>query len=317
LLLEPQRTNLALYSEQIDDAAWIKNSATVTANAAISPDGTQNADRVNFSGGGPIEQLIFYAADNLTHTISAYVKVQSGTASFRFKITHAGVVNYFSPYYTATTTWQRFSFSQAFGSGGIGFYAGVDGSGNTLDIYGVQLEPNSSYATSYIPTTSAGVTRVADAASKTGISSLIGQTEGTLFFDLPAQTLNVSNYQTFFLIYNNAGLAAKYFHLYKNVTSTDLKFEVFDSTLQCTLTFTMAQNTRYKVAAVYKNNRFELWVNGTLASSDTSGTVATNVYDKMELGHDSFNANSQITCGQALLFKTALTTAQLAELTTL
>jgi hypothetical protein len=52
-----------------------------------------------------------------------------------------------------------------------------------LYVYGAQLEAGS-YATSYCPTLAAAVTRGADAASKTGISSLIGQTEGTLFAEI-------------------------------------------------------------------------------------------------------------------------------------
>jgi hypothetical protein len=45
-LLEPQRTNLCLWSEQFDDASWLKSNATVTANATISPSGIQNADKL-------------------------------------------------------------------------------------------------------------------------------------------------------------------------------------------------------------------------------------------------------------------------------
>jgi hypothetical protein len=48
LLLEPQRTNAITFSEQMNNAAWIKNvNAAVTANQAISPDGYQNADLVS------------------------------------------------------------------------------------------------------------------------------------------------------------------------------------------------------------------------------------------------------------------------------
>ena len=44
LLLEPQRTNLITYSEDFSNSAYSKTMCTVTANQAISPDGTQNAD---------------------------------------------------------------------------------------------------------------------------------------------------------------------------------------------------------------------------------------------------------------------------------
>jgi hypothetical protein len=51
---------------------------------------------------------------------------------------------------------------------------------DNLHLWGAQLEAGA-YPTSYIPTTTATVTRNADAISKTGISDLIGQTEGVLF----------------------------------------------------------------------------------------------------------------------------------------
>jgi hypothetical protein len=37
LLLEPQRTNLVTFSEQMDNAAWNKSNASVTANQTTSP----------------------------------------------------------------------------------------------------------------------------------------------------------------------------------------------------------------------------------------------------------------------------------------
>jgi hypothetical protein len=52
------------------------------------------------------------------------------------------------------------------------------GAGSVRTVWGFQLEIGASYATSYIPTLGAAVTRLVDSASKTGISSLIGQTEG-------------------------------------------------------------------------------------------------------------------------------------------
>ena len=54
----------------------------------------------------------------------------------------------------------------------------------TIDMsgWGAQYE-QSSYPTSYIPTTSSSATRVADVALKTSATALIGQTEGTLFAD--------------------------------------------------------------------------------------------------------------------------------------
>ena len=316
LLLEKQSTNIALYSEQFDNANWIKNGTTVTANNRISPDGTQDADSVNFSGGGPIEQLILFAASNQTHTVSAWAKVASGTQQFRLKITHAGVVDYYSPYYTATTEWQRFSFSQAFGSGGIGFYAGVDG-GNTMDLWGFQLEPNTSYVSSYIPSTSSSATRVADACFKTGISSLIGQTEGTLFVDIVTPTAIPSGAEILPIsIFQSGGGTGGVQAYIAFLSNGVVRFVYFDGALQALIStasgFWSAGN-RYKLAAVYKQNDFAFYINGVQIGTDNSGNVSAMA----DFYLDYQGSVQQNTVNQCALFKTRLTNAELASLTTI
>jgi hypothetical protein len=54
------------------------------------------------------------------------------------------------------------------------------GESKSVYLYGFQYETGS-YSTSYLPTYGTSATRTADSCSKTGISSLIGQTEGTIF----------------------------------------------------------------------------------------------------------------------------------------
>ncbi|WP_156920677.1 phage head spike fiber domain-containing protein [Fundidesulfovibrio putealis] len=46
LLIEEQRTNLLYPSEDFSNAAWTKTRATITANAAVAPDGTMTADKL-------------------------------------------------------------------------------------------------------------------------------------------------------------------------------------------------------------------------------------------------------------------------------
>lgn len=63
-------TNLALYSNALDNAAWTKSGTGVTANAATAPDGTATADRmVPTAGGG-------------THSFAQSVTVSAGRATF-------------------------------------------------------------------------------------------------------------------------------------------------------------------------------------------------------------------------------------------
>jgi hypothetical protein len=313
ILVEPQRTNIIGYSEQFDNVFWLKTNAVVTANTTTSPDGTQNADSVVFTNGA-IEQLIFYAADNLTHTISFYVKTNSGTQDFKLKLTHAGVANYFSPTYTATTQWQKFTFTQAFGIGGTGFYAGIVCDSGTLNLWGGQLEPNSNYATSYIPTTSASVTRNADVISKTGISSLIGQTEGTMFIDIDRQNQDTP---ICFMISNLDGSFAYANSIYIfQIPNNKMVVDCFVGNVKQfgIETSSGLTNGRHKIAVAYKQNDVAVYIDGILLGTDNSCTIpTTNVlsYSNVDFGAINVNVNN------TSLWKTRLTNTQLAQLTTI
>ena len=47
LLLEPQRTNTFVYSEDYSQSNWTKNEITTTANSIVSPDGSLNASLIS------------------------------------------------------------------------------------------------------------------------------------------------------------------------------------------------------------------------------------------------------------------------------
>jgi hypothetical protein len=76
LLLEPQRTNLGTYSESFDNATWVKDFSSVTANTTTSPDGTTNADTYTGNGGSNVKFI--YQANSVTsgttYSISVYAK---------------------------------------------------------------------------------------------------------------------------------------------------------------------------------------------------------------------------------------------------
>lgn len=72
------QTNLLTYSEQFDNAAWTKTNVTVTANAALSPNGTLTADEIVCSANGLayVEQLIgpYSQANSI---VSMYLKASA------------------------------------------------------------------------------------------------------------------------------------------------------------------------------------------------------------------------------------------------
>lgn len=71
------RYNLLTYSEQLDNAAWAKTNATITANATTAPDGTTTADKlVEASDSAVLHSTNIFSAILLSgqYTFSVYAK---------------------------------------------------------------------------------------------------------------------------------------------------------------------------------------------------------------------------------------------------
>jgi hypothetical protein len=319
LLLEPQRTNLLTYSEQFDNAAWLENGSPapiVTANTTTSPDGTTNADTLVMtspSAATRLEQSVTYASG--TYTISLYVKSLSGISQVVRLFKYDGTSETNSGDITVTTEWTRITyiFTSVAGSGNISIRAGASNNNVNIAIYGFQAELGS-YPTSYIPTTSGtAVTRVKDTASKTGISSLIGQTEGVFYAEVDASpslsvTRSIATIQD----------GSNYTRLRIN-TSSALSLETYlGGSFVSQVAGGIILNGTNKVAFCYKNGEsLSLFLNGTLIA--TGPVVTTNPTGfTIRIGSDNFNS-FQLSNGisQALLFKTRLTNAELATLTTI
>jgi len=71
--------NLLTYSEQVDNSAWTKTNATVTANVVVAPDGTTTADKFVESSDAvatthTVSAATFDATTGLTYTFSFYAK---------------------------------------------------------------------------------------------------------------------------------------------------------------------------------------------------------------------------------------------------
>ena len=180
-------------------------------------------------------------------------------------------------------------------------------------VYGAQVEA-SSYPTSYIPTSGTAVTRLADAASKTGISSLIGQTQGTMFVEVAPLSGANDDRQ----ISINDGTTSNRVTIALLNNGTQIQFVVQSGgSVVMNSTQTIAGLTSgVKIAYAYKVNDFAVYVNGSLLATDTNGAVPISMsafnFDSGS-GADKFFGK----VNQVLLFPTRLTNTQLATLTTL
>ena len=331
LLLEKQSTNLALYSEQFDNAAWVKfGSASVVPNQAISTDGTQNADLLNVRSTNVIRQSVTLTAST-TYSCSFFAKktdydivgvqtLVSGSGVQSFFNLDTGVVSTQGSGHTASIKeysngWYRciVSFNCGTSTSNIFDFLTDSTSLKGFYIYGAQLE-QSSYPTSYIPTLASSVTRLADAAFKTGISSLVGQTEGVLFADVYFNGVNESVSQTSIFV-RTAGANTGYVFISFYQGKINVGFRVAGSTLFDILIGSTLSAGRYKIAFAYKSGDIAFYVNGSLI--DTRGsTFGTTSFSEIYLGGAIGN---QLGDGlnQAQLYTTRLSNAELATLTTL
>jgi len=195
LLLEPQRTNLCLYSSAVGGTGWTIISAgtgvspTVTTNYAVSPDGTMSASRLQLSlNGGTTTLDQSLVTQTLTGTScrgSFYIKTNDGstkTIYVRGSSAYSIVID---------GTWKRYDFDAATLSTtqfGIGLRGGqTPTNSNTADIlvWGAQLEAGA-YPSSYIRTEATTVTRLADSFSRNNIytNNLITSAGGTWYVEL-------------------------------------------------------------------------------------------------------------------------------------
>lgn len=342
ILVEPQRTNVQTYSEDFSNAVWIKVGSTVTTNTTVSPDGTTTGDKLteDTSTGLHTAAISVGQATGGDYTFSVFVKANGRT---KFQLAEAfsigGNVNFDLTAGTATTTapakngrienygngWYKCSATWTFTGGattvlyfnllnnaGASSYTGNGTSG--VIVWGAQLELGS-YSTSYIPTVASTVTRNADVISKTGISSLIGQTEGTLFLDLFASAQN-SDSTPGFSVLSDIGTGTNRIQIYTN--NGFLGFIIYNpSALVIGSTFNITPNTNIKVALGYSSGATFMFVNGT--------QVATTAASLSLSGLDAFTLNrvfgSDLTAKNnfktVAIWKTKLPNSELATLTTI
>jgi hypothetical protein len=177
--------------------------------------------------------------------------------------------------------------------------------------YGAQVEAGA-YATSYIPTLGTSVTRVGDAASKTGISSLIGQTEGTIYAEF---TVGGGSDRVMAAIGGDNRFA-----ILASPTEIGALIVTFAGGVVYNATASFTHGAITKVAFAYKSGQSVLYVNGSAVLTTTATFAFNSAISDLYLSQREFAPGTGQTGqrhSQDLVFKTRLTNAQLAELTTL
>ena len=184
-------------------------------------------------------------------------------------------------------------------------------------VWGAQLE-ESPIATSYIPTTTGAVTRVKDDIYLTSASSLIGQTEGTLFVEVDWQ-LTSGVVQR--LIDISDGTANNTITIFNLNSPVELRMAIVANSSPQTVqgVSSTALTGIQKIAFAYKQNDAELYRNGSSISTDTtvdltSLATITDI-DFAQRNDGTQQANMWIRA--VALFTSRLTDTQCEELTTI
>ncbi len=350
LLIEEQRTNLLLQSQFA--TSWSTANSILLPNYTIAPDETLTAAKTYpvtpaGYGGGSTYQIISKSATATTYTFSVYAKLgevnqvtlyvndvatTSNRATVKFSLIDGSIVTSASAVGTFTAAsasagvgvgggWYRFSLTFT-SSTETSILARIYANDSVLTtangysgiyIWGAQLEAGS-FPTSYIPTTTAQVTRSADAASMTGsnFSSWYRQDEGTIYYQM--QFINQGTSRMISINDNSASNRLLIAYATGGFVQPVI---TADAALQAGNTQANAPSVTAPVkhATAYKLNDFAWVGNAGTVTTDTSGLVPVKV-NQITIGSEVGIVPSTGHIKRIAFWPSRLSNTQLQALTT-
>ena len=342
LLLEPSRTNLMIHSEYFSGLSLSGNPPIITQNYAVSPEGVQNAARVqdtdatNFK----IIQTQFSITAGSTYTISVYVKKATSPIStyggFYFDFdggtrktsnlifdeyngtlvnaTGNAITSVIHPVIDEGDYWRFSATATDTGSNNLlrpTLRAGASANGTSLSLvtkdytaYGFQCEEGS-YPTSYIPTYGTSVTRATDSLGK---YDLADSTSQTVFFQFKNVGYAGGGGE---IVIEKANPVAAIFRIYAQATSGGVVLVQFRTEFPIqTYTFNTGKQTSevQKVAFSISGTTAKAYCNGQLKHTFTVTETEMQVLN-WRVQNTKYNTD------KLLLFPTALTDRELVDLT--
>jgi len=281
LLLEPQRTNLCLRSNEFSNVtSWIATNLTASDNSQTGIDGNTTASLITTSATGNFLYQLVTVVPGTVYTFTFYVKRGTMTdmkyrvRDFTNSVDIITPTSYYSQTNASTFTRISVTITAPTGCTAIRFYPFSDtGSIGTAIITQAQVEAGS-YATTIIPTTTASATRIADSFSRNNIytNGLITSSGGTWFVELRGNLALIrDNTQRFGIAdttsYSNDGLTIS------NPSSSTASRLSIQKRVASTLTnlYTTTTDT-CKIAIKWNGSTADVFENGVKIISATSFT---------------------------------------------
>ena len=344
LLLEPSRTNLVEHSEYFGGFSFTNSS--IETNSITSPEGLQNASSLIDTISNVAHRLrtqYFIATSGSTYTASLFIKKgsvdflqltfssgQFGSNYVWFNLTNYSVDSVASG---ASATievfgndWYKLTYTITAVAGGISyifinpsdstssiFYTGSNSA--NLHLYGLQLEQDATYPTSYIPTYGVSQTRLRDDCVNAGDSSLFNSTGGVLFFEASAlfddttrRHISVSDGSTanrLILRYDTSSNSIQTFVQVEGIIYANLR----------TSNYTITDNL--KMAFKWESGNQKLYVNGQIVDSSTDVfAFSQNILNNLSFTRGGTSQPFYGNTKQLAYFPTALTDEECIQLTT-
>jgi hypothetical protein len=337
LLIEQSSTNLLTYSQDFSNAVWVKTNATITPNAATAPDGTATMGLFQETTGTGLHTClrIIAGTNNIVSVyakpsgrnwigiyslngIWSYFNISSGTLGTvspgaNASITPVGNGIYRCSVIPDTVYGANFCIATA---NGTNSYTGDGTSG--VYIWGSQLEALA-FATSYIPTTTAQVTRGVDIVTMTGanFSSWFNAAQGTFYVAASYESYQaLRSVRPYLIFINDTG--TNRFNIRgpnDNAANTPLNVLTGNNTSNSTLV-APSVNPNDKLAVSYTSTNSNFYANAIASANNPGVGYIYNGQTTIYLGCTNFGNQFDGWISKISYYPTQLTNAQLQALTT-
>lgn len=323
ILSEVASTNQIRYSEDFSNVIWQKIGVTLTSSTGTNPRGesaTIYAIQGQATQGG-LEGAMASSATDQGVGVSCWVRKKSGVGTTNVEIGFGDSSSVTTTTISVGSDWQRIKYESTGSTGANRFYIDAEGiaADDTIEIWGAQLEKTAATGqdgrvSSYIPTTSASVTRARDNYLNGGDTTLIGAQEGVIFIE--AAVLADAGSRAIALSAANSA-ANRVVIFYSSISNTIQGRVQASTSTTIAINGTVPNNTDFnKIAFKYKSGDLALWINGT--EVQTSTTAYTFDAALSELAFDQGNGTLHMDgfVKQLVVFREVLSDAELAALTT-
>lgn len=170
-LFEGSQTNLCFWSEDLNQASWIKTGASISGTTAAAPDGASDCCTVAFtaSASDMVMRPVAGTANATTYMTTVFARRTTGSGNIRLRVLDRNGAAQVSSDIAIDTSWKRIEYAVSWGTGvatpEVGVINGSGGTAQDVEVWGFDVKSGATigaFPTSYIRTTGASATRGAD-----------------------------------------------------------------------------------------------------------------------------------------------------------